>query len=140
MKLGNELIAVNWTKAGFRRALASYFVEDELPFRHVEGKGFRKYSLYMNPKFFAPSRITVAKDIGKLYEEEKKKLMKVLQPYWTSITTDCWTSIQNANYMIVTCHWINDVWKLQRKIINFIQVPNHKGEIIAQELVNCFNE
>ena len=86
---GNELVAINWTKAGFWRALASYFIQDELPFRHVQRKGFREYSLYMNTKFFAPSRITVAKDIAKLYEEEKKnKLMKVLQPYRTSIIID----------------------------------------------------
>ena len=85
----NELVAVTWTKAGFQRALASYFVQDELPFRHVEGKKIREYSMYMNTKFFAPSRITVAKDIAKLYEEEKKnKLMKVLQPYRTSIIID----------------------------------------------------
>ena len=58
----------------------------------------------MNTKFFAPSRITVAKDIAKLYEEEKKKLMKVLQPYRTSITTDYLTSIQNIKYMVVTAH------------------------------------
>ena len=82
----------------------SIFVQDELSFRHVQRKGFREYSLYMNTKFFAPSRITVAKDIAKLYEEEKKKLMKVLQPYRTSITTDYLTSIQNIKYMVVTAH------------------------------------
>ena len=137
---GNELVAINWTKAGFWRALASYFIQDELPFRHVQRKGFREYSLYMNTNFFAPSRITVTKDNIKLHEEEKKKLMKVLQPYWPSITTDYWTSIQKINYMAVTTHWINDEWNLQRRIISFLQVPNHKGETIAQELINYFNE
>ena len=35
----NELVAVHWTKKGFRKALAKYIVIDELPFRHVEGEG-----------------------------------------------------------------------------------------------------
>ena len=47
----------------------------------------------MNPKFVAPSRITVAKDIAKLYDEEKKKLKNFLQGCRISVTTDTWTSI-----------------------------------------------
>ena len=58
----------------------------------------------MNPKFVAPSRITVAKDISKLYDEEKKKLKNVLQPCRINVTSDTWTSIQNMNYMRMTAH------------------------------------
>ena len=94
----------------------------------------------MNPKFVAPYRITVAKDIAKLYDEEKKKLKNVLQGCRISVTTDTWTSIQNINYMCVTTHWIDDSWTLQKRIIGFFQIPNHKGDTVAQELVNCFNE
>lgn len=54
---------VAWTKGGFRKSLIKYIVLDELHFRHVKGEGFQQYSLYMNPKFVAPSRITVARDI-----------------------------------------------------------------------------
>ena len=77
----------------------------------------------MNPKFCALSRITMPNDIRMLYEVEKKNLIKVLQPYWTSITTDSYTSIQNIKYMVVTAHWINDEWELQRRIISFFSSP-----------------
>ena len=77
----------------------------------------------MNPKFCALSRITMPNDIRMLYEVEKKNLINVLQPYWTSITTDSYTSIQNIKYMVVTAHWINDEWELQRRIISFFSSP-----------------
>ena len=84
---------MHWTEKGFRKALAKYIVIDELPFRHVEGEGFREYSRYINPKFVAPCRVTVAKNISKLYDEEKKKLKNFLQGCRISVTTDTWTSI-----------------------------------------------
>ena len=72
----NSLVAVSWTKEKAREYLAKYIVLDELPFRHVEGEGFRQYSHYMNPKFDPPSRITIARDIYNLYMDEKKKIKK----------------------------------------------------------------
>ena len=29
---------------------------------------------------------------------------------------------------------------MQKRIIGFFQIPNHKGDTVAQELVNCFND
>ena len=136
----NELKVVSWSKEGFRRALAIYILLDELPFRHVEGEGFRQYSSYLNPKFQAPSRVTVARDIYKLFLEEKVKLKEELRQQRIAITTDTWTSIQNINYMCVTAHWISKEWVLKKRIISFSQISSHKGESIANELLACFND
>lgn len=75
----NSLVAVSWTKDGARQYLAKYIILDELPFRYVEGEGFKQFACYMNPKFDPPSRITVARDIFQLYLDEKKKLKKFIQ-------------------------------------------------------------
>ena len=57
-----------------------------------------------------------------------------------SLTTDCWTSIQNISYMCLTVHWIDDNLKLQKRVISFVHVPCHKGEMIGKELIACLNE
>lgn len=136
----SSLATVSWTKEGARQHLAKYIILDELPFRHVEGEGFKLYSRYMNPKFDPPSRITVARDIYNLYVDEKKKLKTVLSKERVCLTTDTWTSIQNINYMCVTAHWIDGDWKLHKRIIGFFQVSNHKGETIANEIMDCLKD
>ncbi|RYE17496.1 MAG: DUF4413 domain-containing protein, partial [Sphingobacteriaceae bacterium] len=64
----------------------------------------------------------------------------ILQKYRVSLTTDTWRSIQNLNYMCVTAHFIDDNWKLHKRIINFFLVPNHKGDTIGRELETCIRE
>jgi len=45
-----------------RKALAEMVIIDEMPFRSVEGEGFRRYSKVLQPRFDPSSRITVARD------------------------------------------------------------------------------
>lgn len=54
-----------------------------------------------------------------------------------SITTDTWTSIQNINYMVVTAHFMDNDWKLHKRIINFTKINSHKGEDIGKTLELC---
>ena len=53
------------------------------------------------------------------------------------LTTDTWSSVHNYNYMCLTTHWIDQDWKLQKRILNFCQVPNHKGSIIGRVIESC---
>jgi hypothetical protein len=46
----------------YHKALAEMVIIDEMPFRSVEGEGFRRYSKVLQPRFEPPSRITVARD------------------------------------------------------------------------------
>ncbi|XP_055961833.1 zinc finger BED domain-containing protein RICESLEEPER 1-like [Mercurialis annua] len=122
-----------------REALAYMIVVDELPLKFVEGLGFRKLMNTACPKFKIPSRWTVTRDVFKLYADEKLKLKTFLKDHSqrVSITTDTWTSIQRINYMSVTCHWIDDSWRLNKRIIAFMPVSGHKGEYISKCLENC---
>ncbi|CAI0449146.1 unnamed protein product [Linum tenue] len=56
------------------------------------------------------------------------------------LTTDTWTSVQNLNYMCLTSHWIDDQWKLHKKVLSFPTIPNHKGETIGLSIMNCLKE
>ena len=62
-----------------RKKLTRMYIIDELPFRVVEGEGFRRYSHALEPRFVVPSRITIARDCMALYHDEKKKLKKMLK-------------------------------------------------------------
>ena len=116
---GGNLVVVQFNKEACRKTVAKYLVLDELPFRHIEGEGFKQLVHTLQPRFVPVSRTTVARDIYQMYLDEKVSLRNVMSKERISITTNIWTSIQNINYMCVTAHWIDSEWRLQKKIINF---------------------
>ncbi|KAH7659241.1 Ribonuclease H-like protein [Dioscorea alata] len=121
-------------------ACAEYIVCGELPFRHVENVAFKAFCFKLQPKFKPPSRTTVARDCYQLYLDMKTKLCKSMKKHRVSLTTGTWRSIQNINYMCVIAHFIDKRWVLHKRIINFFQVLNHKGETISRELETCMRE
>ncbi|KAK4404032.1 putative AC transposase [Sesamum angolense] len=42
--------------------------------------------------------------------------------------------------MCLTAHWIDDSWKLQKRILNFVVVENHKGSTIGRVIEECLVE
>jgi len=120
-----------------RRAIAEFVILDEQPFRVVEGEGFKKLMAKALPNFELPSRVTVARHCLRIYHEEKEKLKNLIKNQRVCLTSDTWTSLQNLTYMVVTAHWIDDQWNLQKKILNFFPTPDHKGETIAKGIEAC---
>jgi len=94
----------------------------------------------MQPRFDVPSHLTIWRDYLKIYVYEKEKLKKALNDQRLCLTTNTLTSIQNINYMCLTAYWIDEGWNLNKRILNFYQVSNHKGETISQTIKSCLLE
>ena len=140
---GFHLVSTSFSVEAARKALAEMVIIDELPFRYVEGYGFKKFVSTLQPKLRLkdiPSRQTVARDVIGIYNSEREKLRKSLKGCRVCLTTDTWTSIQNLNYMCLTCHFIDDAWKLHKRILNFCQVEDHKGETIGRKIEMSLRE
>ncbi|XP_021753793.1 zinc finger BED domain-containing protein RICESLEEPER 2-like [Chenopodium quinoa] len=134
LKCGSRIINMN----DVREALIHMIIVDELPFKHVEKPGFRHFVQVACPQFHIPSRVTIARDCLKLYYSEKEKLREMFKTCQRiSVTTDTWTSIQRINYMCLTAHFIDNDWKLNKKIINFCPISSHKGEAIGKAVEAC---
>jgi hypothetical protein len=148
MSLKKSVEGVTSNQLGFQRydpkilrnGLAEYFIESEIPFRHVDSYSFKKWMNLVEPRFNLPGRNTLQKDCLKVYEREKLALKSVLRRKRICITTDTWTSIQNLNYMCVTAHFIDEDWILHNKIIKFCQISNHSGESIGKMLESTLRE
>ncbi|KAH9687231.1 BED-type domain-containing protein [Citrus sinensis] len=139
---GSNLVAISCSKEDIRKACIEMIIIDELPFSFVEKEGFRKFMSKACPKLDRFSRRTVARDVYQLYLNEKNNLKKVFarNKYRVCITTDCWTSIQNLNYMVITAHFIDDEWQLHKRILNFCQIDDHKGDTIGKLIESCLLE
>ncbi|CAI9302125.1 unnamed protein product [Lactuca saligna] len=131
----------NWefNQNTIRLALAKMIVIDEQPFSYVERDGFRYFCSVVVPQFCISSRFTVARDISKVFLCETEQLRNTLKSLNSRIalTTDCWTFVQNLSYMCLTAHFIDDNWKLHKRILNFRNIDSHKGKEIGKEIESC---
>ncbi|KAG8492408.1 hypothetical protein CXB51_009688 [Gossypium anomalum] len=122
-----------------RKGLAQMIVIDELPFKFVESEGFKKFMFVACPRFHIPSRTTMTRDVYQLYLDERVKIKQLLRSSCSRVclTTDTWTSLQRVNYLCITAHFIDNDWKLNKKILNFCPISSHKGESIGMVIEKC---
>ncbi|CAI8613641.1 unnamed protein product [Vicia faba] len=101
--------------------------------------GFCHFMSVTQPRFPLPGRVSIARDCLSLYASEKHKLRSIFTKTNQSVclTTDAWTSVQNINYMVLTAHFIDQDWKLHKRILNFCLITSHKGEIIRRKIEKC---
>ena len=88
------------------------------------------------------SRWSVSRDCYQLYINEKIRLKQFLRSnsQRVSFTTDTWTSLQKMNYMCITTHFVDNDWKLNKKILNFFSISSDRGDIIGQEIQRCLRD
>ncbi|XP_058774942.1 zinc finger BED domain-containing protein RICESLEEPER 2-like [Vicia villosa] len=127
---------------GCRKGLAYFIILDEKPFRTVEGEGFKYFCYQMQPQFTIPSRRAIARDCFQIYLDEKVRLKALFKSDCNrvAITTDCWTSVQNLNYLTLTAHFIDKDWQYQKRIISFASIPNHRGKTVGKKVEDVLKE
>ncbi|KAK1424369.1 hypothetical protein QVD17_19698 [Tagetes erecta] len=126
-----------------RESIANWLMATEQPFNTVENDMFVYMMKTANPKFEKLSRNTIKADCFKVYDHEKKKLKGLLRETSNiSITTDCWkSSHQKIEYMVITGHFIDKNWRLQKRVLSFVHVPPPRtGLDIAHGIYNCLKE
>jgi hypothetical protein len=131
----------NWVldQVQSRNKLARMIICCELPFRFVEKYEFIDFLASVCPTFKVPSRSTITRDCLKMFNEEGGQLKAYFLRHCQRVclTTDTWSSIQNVNYMVLTAHFIDNDWKLQKRILNFCPISSHKGVDIARSIEDC---
>nr|GEZ69507.1 hypothetical protein [Tanacetum cinerariifolium] len=59
-----------------------------------------------------------------------------------SLTTDCWrSSHQKIEYMVITRHFIDQNWRLQKRVLSFVHVPPPRTALdIVDGIYKCLKE
>jgi hypothetical protein len=126
-----------------REGIAHWITMHEHPFSVVEEEGFNLMMKRGIPEWNRVSRVTIRADSFKVYEFEKKKLKDLFKKVERiSLTTDLWKSkAQKIEYMVITAHFVDLDWKLQKRVINFVHLPPpRKGANIADCMLTCLRE
>ncbi|KAH6825306.1 hypothetical protein C2S53_007030 [Perilla frutescens var. hirtella] len=124
-----------------RLNIAYMIIMHQYPLWMVEHKWFKVFLSSLQPLFKLISRNTLRADIMKIFVEEKKNIMSVLENYKSriAITSDMWTSgNQKKGYMAITAHFIDNSWKLQSRVVRFAYVSClHTTKVIVDVLFEC---
>ncbi|XP_061359781.1 zinc finger BED domain-containing protein RICESLEEPER 2-like [Gastrolobium bilobum] len=123
-----------------REIIATAIMVHEYPFSIVEDTVWMWAFKFANPDFEKVSRQTIKSDCMAIYQAEKKCLKaELMNVNRISITTDMWRSNhQVAEYMVITGHYIDSEWKLQKKVLSFVKVPPpRRGVDVADAIFKC---
>lgn len=123
-----------------KEAAATWILMHEHPFTLIEEEGFNMFCRRGMPEWTRISRTTAKKSCSVIYEAEKKKLHGLLKNIEKiSLTTDLWKSKnQKLEYMVITGHWIDSSWKLNKRVLNFFHIPPPRGgPQISDTLLKC---
>ncbi|XP_044464084.1 zinc finger BED domain-containing protein RICESLEEPER 2-like isoform X2 [Mangifera indica] len=123
-----------------RKALAHLIMTAELPINIVERVEFNNFCRVLQPLYEKVERKQVKTDCFRVYQAESVRLKKTFEEITRiSITTDLWKSdTQNIEYMIITAHWVDQSWSLNKRLINFVHLPPpRRGIDIASTIFEC---
>jgi hypothetical protein len=86
----------------------------------------------LNPLAESVSGTTIKENCMEAFQNHKSSLKDLyLFGSWNcrfSLTSDIWTSNQNTRYMVIICRYIDEDWKVQKRIIRFSVVKTpHDG-------------
>ncbi|KAL4597113.1 hypothetical protein ACB092_12G212500 [Castanea dentata] len=79
----------------------------------------------------------------KIYRREKENLKHDLKSITRRfcLTLDLWSSPNTNEYMVLTTHYVDEHWVLQKKVLSFCHVPPPRGGVIlAERLLGLLKE
>ncbi|KAI3833382.1 hypothetical protein MKW92_051298 [Papaver armeniacum] len=127
----------------FRELVSKMIIKRNLPLSLVEWEEFREICTYLNDDVKSFSRNTEKADILKAHATRKEAIRKRLKclPGRISLTSDMWTSVTTTGYISLTVHYIDEDWKLQKKLLNFSPLPPpHSGEALSAKLFSMLED
>lgn len=127
-----------------RQDLARMIILHGYPLSMVHHSGFQTFVRNLQPQFKLVHQEVVKVDCMNIYEELRNKIFDVLDklPCRVSLTADSWRSVvsEEEEYLCLTCHYIDNEWKLQKKALNFLHFDTSpSGEEISETVMEKLN-
>ena len=107
----------------------------------VEDEGFCAFLKHLAPHYKPPHRTTFSQQIiPDLYEKYKNDILNLIESAeYISFTSDIWSANNNAAFMSLTAHWIDDDFTQRQAVLRVIPIPErhtgvHMGKLITTAL------
>ncbi|CAH1447886.1 unnamed protein product [Lactuca virosa] len=126
-----------FSKDIFREKLVRAIVMHNLPLSFVDYSGIKELFEYVSEDLNLICRNTVRSDIVNMHKKETNKLKSFLKeaPGRICLTSDLWISITIDGYISLTAHFIDENWILQKRLLNFSDMPPpHNGISLSEKV------
>ncbi|KAG0499225.1 hypothetical protein HPP92_003916 [Vanilla planifolia] len=126
-----------------RQDLARMVIFHEYPFELVHHVGFKTFIRNLQPQFKLVSDEAIKADCMNVYESRRDKLSEVLEslPCRVSLTMERWCLSNGPEYLCLNCHYLDNDWKLQRKVLNLLHFgAPPSAEDISEEIMDKLHD
>ena len=109
----------------------------------MENAGFKLLIKRLEPRYVLPSRKHLSETvIPRMYAKTKDALVHSLKSAErVALTCDCWTSRNTVSYLTITCHHIDEEWRLAASVLQTRAVEtSHTASNLADLLAEAIEE
>lgn len=122
--------------------VSKVITENNLPFTFVESESFRELLKYTEPNYKPMCGETVKAIVKERAFSLKSTIKKELgNCKYLSLTTDCWTSLNNESFMAITCNYIDQNWTIKSPVLETkFLAERHFADYLADQLKESIRE
>lgn len=123
-----------------RKDLARMIILHGYPLAMVDHIGFKLFVKNLQPLFDIATNSALELECIEIYEKEKQKVLRIIRGLRgrINVSVDLWSSPENARYLCLTAHYIDEEWKLQKKMLNFFMIDAaHTEDIHSEVVIKC---
>lgn len=126
-----------------RLDLARMIILHGYPLAMVEHVGFKVFVKNLQPMFEVAPNSVIELSCMEIYGKEKRRVYDMLSKLHgrINLTVEMWSSTENAEYLCLTAHYIDEDWRLQKKILNFVTLDSsHTEDMLSEVIMRCLIE
>ncbi|GFP78689.1 zinc finger bed domain-containing protein ricesleeper 1 [Phtheirospermum japonicum] len=126
-----------------RLDLARMIMLHGYPLAMVDHVGFKLFVNNLQPMFEVNNNGDIEIDCMAIYGKEKQKVYESIHHFYgrISLAIDMWGSTESSDYICLTANYIDEDWKLQKKMLNFISLDNsHTDDVLSEAIIKSLTD
>ncbi|CAL2253579.1 unnamed protein product [Prunus armeniaca] len=120
--------------------LARMIILHGYPLTMVDHVGFKVFVKNLQPLFEVVPNNDVEHFCMEIYRKEKRQVYQAINSLQgrINLSVEMWSSPENVEYLCLTAHYIDEDWKLQKKVLNFVTLdPTHTEDSLSEVIGKC---
>lgn len=123
--------------------LARMIILHGYPLTMVDHVGFKVFVKNLQPLFEVVPNTGVEYSCLEIYRNEKQKVYEMVTNFHgrINISVEMWSSAENVEYLCLTAHYIDEEWKMQKKLMNFVTLDSsYTEDLLSEVILKCVTD